>query len=219
MAAASLEQKLHRAETRVRAHLARWGGKLPPAGIILAPELDEETMATHRYPATVVVREATVPESVIAHELVHIAQGTLEQFGGFRLLYTLLAEGLAEWVAKGLYPEHEVKYKAGHRLIALLAQADEGAIGGLLRLHDLPLAPADVEAILASPHLPAYPRDFLGRMAGRIRESIQAANEAGIADPTFVTLGEEVRAWKFVLEGRFAGVRGEVAEEYEGGTG
>jgi len=43
-----------------------------------------------------------VPESDIAHELVHIAQGTLEQFRGFRLLYTVLVEGLADWVVKQL---------------------------------------------------------------------------------------------------------------------
>jgi hypothetical protein len=44
-------------------------------------------------------------------------------------------------------------------------------------------------------------------MAGRIRDSICAAREAGITDPTFVPLGEEIRAWKLVLDGRFEGVR------------
>lgn len=47
-------------------------------------------------------------------------------------------------------------------------------------------------------------------MAGRIRDRVGAAIEAGITDPTFVTLGEEIRAWKFVLDGRFGGVREEV---------
>ncbi|MGB9776392.1 MAG: hypothetical protein ACPL7C_07550, partial [Anaerolineae bacterium] len=131
---------------------------------------------------------------------------------GFRLLYTLLAEGLADWVAKRLYPEHEVKYEIGYRLIALLVDADEGAIGDLLRLNEMPLVPGDVEAILGSPYLAAYTRDLLSPMADRIRESIRAAREAGITDPTFVTLGEELRAWKFLLDGRFEGVREEVDE-------
>jgi hypothetical protein len=30
-------------------------------------------------------------------------------------------------------------------------------------------------------------------MAGRIRDSIRAAQDSGITDPTFVTLGEEFR--------------------------
>lgn len=179
----------------------------PPASIILDPELDAGTVATHRYPATVVVREASVPESVIAHELVHITQGTLEQFRGFRLLYGLLAEGLAEWVAKGLYPEHELRYQAGYRLIELLVATDEGAIGDLLRLNDLPLVPGDVEAILTNPHLPDYSRDLLSAMAERIQDSLRTAIEVGITDPTFVTLGEEVQAWKFLLDGRFEPVR------------
>lgn len=210
MGDSNLEQRLYRAEERVREYLDRYGGELPSLDILLDPELDEETIATNRHPGTVVVREASVPEPVIAHELVHIAQGTLEQFRGFRLLYTLLAEGLAEWVAKALYPEHEVKYQAGYRLMELLVEADKEVIGDLLRLNHLPLLPEDVDIILSSPHLAAYSRDLLSPMAERIRDSIRAVREAGITDPTFVALGEELRAWKFLLDGRFEGVRGKV---------
>lgn len=212
MAEFDLEEQLQRVEGRVREYLARYGGELPSTHIVLDPELGEETLATHRSPDIVVVRGASVPESVIAHELVHIAQGTLEQFGGFRLLYSLLAEGLAEWVARQLYPEHEVKYQAGYRLMGLLVEADEGAIGGLLRLNRLPLVPEDVEAILASSHLAAYSRNLLSPMAGHLRDSIRAAREAGITDPTFVTLGEEVRAWQFLLDERFERVRNRISE-------
>jgi hypothetical protein len=63
---------------------------------------------------------------------------------------------------------------------------------------------------LSSPHLAAYTRDLLSPMAERIRENIRAGQEAGITDPTFVTLGEELRAWKFLLDEQFNGVRGEV---------
>lgn len=212
MATSNLEQRLHRVEERVREYLARHGGELPSTRIALEPHLGEGTLAAHRYPATIVVREALVPESVIAHELVHIAQGTLEQFRGFRLLYVLLAEGLAEWVAKALYPEHEVKYQVGYRLLALLVATDERSIGDLLWLNDLPLVLEDVEAILASPHLADFSRDLLNAMGERIRDSVRTAVELGITDPTFVSLGEEVRAWKFLLDGRFEKVRDEVSE-------
>jgi hypothetical protein len=66
------------------------------------------------------------------------------------LLYTVLAEGLADWVAKQLYPEHEVKYQTGCRLIAVLVAADECPMGALLRLNEVWLVPEDVEAILGS---------------------------------------------------------------------
>ena len=207
-----LEQKLRDAEARVSAYLAQHGGELPTLKIVLEPDLEEGTLATHRYPGTVAVREPSLPESVVAHELVHIAQGTLAQFRGFRLFYTLLAEGLADWVIKILYPEHQVKYQAGHRLVACLVRADEGIVSDLVRLHELRLVPEDVDDILTNPRLPNYTRDLLGRMAGRIRESIQAAVEAGITDPTFVTLGEELRAWKFLLDDRFSVVREDVDE-------
>jgi len=207
MKESGLERLLRGAQMRLREYLSRYGGKLPSTRIILDPELGEETLATHRYPNIVVVREPLVPESVIAHELVHIAQGTLEQFRGFQLLYTLLAEGLADWGAKQLYPEHEVKYEAGHRLVQLLVETDKAVIGDLLQLNEMPLMPGDLEAILSSPHLTVYSRDLLSGLAGRIRDSIRAAQEAGITDPTFVSLGEEVQAWKFLLDGRFDRVR------------
>jgi hypothetical protein len=210
MAESSLRRLLRRAEMRVEEYLKRYGGELPSTRIVFDPELYEETLATHRYPDTVLVRKAWVPEAVIAHELVHIAQGTLEQFRGFNLLYSLLAEGLAEWVTKELYPEHEVKYEAGYRLVKLLVETDERVIGDLLRLNEMLLVPGDLEAILSSPHLAAYTRDLLSPMAERIRENIRAGQEAGITDPTFVTLGKELRAWKFLLDERFNGVRGEV---------
>jgi len=148
MAKSSLEKRLRWAEGKLKKWLARHGVELPLVNIIVDPSLEEETLATHRHLDTIVVRETSVPESVIAHELVHIAQRTLEQFRGFRLLYTLLAEGLAEWVTKQLYPQHEVKYPIGYRLIELLVETDKRVIDDLLRLNDLPLVPENVEAML-----------------------------------------------------------------------
>jgi hypothetical protein len=207
----SLQEGLRSAEEKVRRYLTQHGAELPSIRLAIDPELGEGALATHRYPATVVVRDASVPESVIAHELVHIAQGTLEHFRGFRLLYTFLAEGLAEWVAKTLYPDHELRYEAGYRLLERLVRANRAVVGDLVRVNDLPLVLEDFDAILASPHLPAYSRGLLRSMADRVRASICRAVEAGITDPTFVTLGEEVRAWKLLLDGRYEGAWNEMS--------
>jgi len=205
-----LEGRFPTTEGRVKGHLVRCGCFIPSTRIVRDLELDEDTLAAHRYPGTMVVRETSVPESVIARELVHIAQGTLEQFRSFQSLYTLLVEGLADWVAKQFYPEHEVRYQAGHRLIELLLADDESSVGGLFRLNDLSLVAQDMEAILGSSHLAAYSCDLPSPIAGRIRNSIPAAKEAGLTDPTFDTLGEEIRAWRFALDGRFEGMGEEV---------
>jgi len=82
-----LEEKLNRAKLKVGKHLAIYGVKLPSVRIVLDSELEEGILATHRYPNIVVVMGNSVPKSVIAHELVHIAQRTLESFRGFKLLY------------------------------------------------------------------------------------------------------------------------------------
>lgn len=73
-----LQERLQRAEERVKEWLTRYVVALPAVRIAVEPRLGEGALATHRYPATVVVRDESVAESVIAHELAHIAQGTLE---------------------------------------------------------------------------------------------------------------------------------------------
>lgn len=210
MELASAKEKLRRAEEKVRRYLARYDVRLSPAQIAIEPALEQGTVATHRHPATVVVREASVPESVISHELIHIAQGTLEQFRGFQLLYVLLSEGLADWVAKELYLQHEVKYLTGYRLVELLVRADERSIHDLFRLNDVPLTPDDLDGILVYPRLPDYSRNLLTRMSDSIRDSVRTASEESITDPTFITLGEEIRAWKFLLSERFEAISAEV---------
>lgn len=151
MESASIEEKLRRAEEKAGRYLARHDIRLPPAQIAIEPGLEPGTIATHRHPATVVVREASVSESVIAHELVHVAQGTLEQFRGFQLLYVLLFEGLADWVARALYPQHEVKCRVDYQLTELLVRADEGSICDLLKLNDPALTLIkEVDDILAA---------------------------------------------------------------------
>lgn len=190
------------AREKVRAFLAPYDGQVPDGQIEIDETLDESALAVHRYPDTVAVRSADVPESVIAHELVHVAQHTLEQFRGFHLLYVLLAEGLAEFVARSLYPEHVVKYVPGYEAVSLLVKVVPGVIGDLLRINDLPLTPADAEGILTSSCLPPYTRRLLAKESDLIRSSVERAWEAGIDDPTFVTLGEELRAWKFLLDER-----------------
>jgi len=115
-----------------------------------------------------------------------------------------------------------VKYLAGYELAATLVASDSEVIGELLRLNRLPLIPEDVDIILASAHVPPYTRELITRIADRIRDSIRTANEIGIDDPTFVTLGEELRAWKFILDRRFDDVRdrldGTIRAWFEGKT-
>jgi len=200
----ALDKRFARAREKVRAFLAPYGGGVPAGQIEIDETLNESALATHRSPDTVIVKTPDVPESVIAHELVHVAQHTMEQFRGFRLLYVLLAEGLAEFVAKSLYPEHVVKYVPAYETISLLVEAAPDAIGDLLRINALSLTPDDVEQILSSPRLPPYTRRLLTVEGDLIRDSVQTAWEVGIQeDPTFVTLGEEMRAWKFLLNERF----------------
>jgi len=199
--------KFARAKDKVDAYLAPYGGRKLKGRIEVDETLDMGSLAAHCYPDIVLVKSADIAESVIAHEWVHVVQGTLEYFRGFRLLYVQLAEGLAEFVAKELYPDHVVKYPAGYELLATLIANDPEVIGELLRLNHLLLIPEDVDVFLASVHVPSYSRDLITRMSDRIRDSIHTANEVGIDDPTFVTLGEEVRAWKFILNRRFDAIR------------
>ena len=148
------EVRFARAKSRVDAYLFPHGGRQLEGQIVIDETLDEHSMATHYYPDVVAIKTPDVLESVIAHEWVHVVQQTLKFFRGFRLLYVLLAEGLAEFVTKELYPDHPVKYPSGHELVAALVTAHPDVIKDLLRLNELALVPEDIDMILANDHVP-----------------------------------------------------------------
>jgi len=52
-----LEDRFPRTEGRVRGHFARYGCFLFSTRIVHVPEVDKDTLATHRYPGTVVARD------------------------------------------------------------------------------------------------------------------------------------------------------------------
>lgn len=207
----ALEAKLTRAKAKVDTYLEPHGGRKLEGRIEIDETLDGSATISLRN--TVYVKSADIAESIIAHEWVHIVQEGWEILRGFPLLYLQLSEGLAEFVAKELYPEHKVvAYQAGYKLVATLVANDPRVIGELLQVSNLPLIPEDVDAILASVHVSSHSRDWIARCAESARDSIRTANEAGVDNPAFGTLGREVRAWKFILNRRFDKIRDDLDE-------
>jgi len=94
-------------------------------------------------------------------------------------------------------------------------QVDEKVIGDILRINEILVTLDDIEIILSHPYVADYSQNLLGNIADRIRESIHTANRLGITDPTFVPLGEELRAWKFLLNGKFEKIKEKIKEMVE----
>ena len=115
-----MEEKLKRVVRNVNRILEDFELKVEDCEIEKRDDLGNNSLASWEHPNKILVKSYDVPESVIAHELVHVLQGTLETFAGFKYLYTLPSEGLAEFVAKPLYPEHEIRYATHHRMVAFL---------------------------------------------------------------------------------------------------
>ena len=64
--------------------------------------------------------------------------------------------------------------------------------------------------------MPPCIRRLLAVEGDLIRSSVQRAWEIGIQeDPTFVTLGEEMRAWKFLLDEQFEPLWNQLYEAME----
>jgi len=207
-----LSFKLTSAQQKVNEFLQKYQLFVDKCQIKVDPEIGEATLATWQRPNVVAVKKPDIPESVIAHELVHILQQTLEVFAGYRWLYTLLSEGLAEFIAQKLYPEHEIKHKLGHDLICILYALDEDIVKEIIRLDSLKLIPQDIDLLLASPNVHPYWKEIIENEAEHLKRNIQRALEGKIDDPTFISLGEDLRAWKFLITPRFDSKRSEIQE-------
>jgi len=209
---AELSFKLASAQQKVNEFLQKYQLFIGECQIKVDPEVGEGTLATWQRPCVVVVKKPDVPESVIAHELVHILQQTLEVFAGYRWLYALLSEGLAEFIAQKLYPEHKIKHKLGRDLISVLYALDKNIVKEIIWLDNLKLAPQDIDLLLASPNVHPYWKEIIENEAEHLKRNIQRALQGKIDDPTFISLGEDLRAWKFLINPRFDSRRSEVQQ-------
>lgn len=207
-----LQFKLASAQQKVNEFLQKYQLFINECHIKVNPEIGEDTLATWRRPCTVVVKKPDVPESVIAHELVHILQQTLEVFAGYRWLYTLLSEGLAEFIAQKLYPEHEIKHELGHNLVGILYALDKDVVKEIIQLDSLKLTPQDIDLVLASPNVHPYWKEIIRNEAEHLKKNIQRALEGRIDDPTFISFGEDLRAWKFLLNPKFDSRRDDIQQ-------
>ena len=210
-----LQVKLRRVEKAINAFLAPYNLKIERCEIEIGESLEEGALASHRYPNRILVKREDVAESIVAHELVHVVQGTLEVFKGFRWLYSLLSEGLAEFIAKSLYPEHDVKYELHYELISILYGIDRNIVEEIVNINYLPLSPSDVDELLNSPHVSPYSKGIIKDQADHLRNNIRRAMNAKITDPTFISYGEDLRAWKFLINQKFDPKRREINEILE----
>lgn len=207
-----LRIKFQRAKKAVNDFLASYDLKIGECEI----RVDESAEGTHyEHPKHIIVQNEDVPESVIAHDLIHVVQQTLEVFKGFKWLYHLLSEGLAEFVAKLTFPHHAVKYKVHHELVSLLYALDKSIVKDLITLDSMQLSPDDVDTILNSPHVSSYSKNIIKKQSDHLKSTIQRAINAKIDGPTFISYGEDLRAWKFLINPKFNLKRREINELLE----
>jgi len=198
-----LEEKLKRAEKNVNRFLKDFELRLEDCKIEKRDYLGNNSLASWKRPKKILVKNDDTPESIIAHELIHVLQGTFETFRGFKYLYKLLSEGLAEFVAKWAYPEHEVKYKLHYQMVVILYEIDASIVREIITLDYISLLPEDIDILLNSPKVHSYFKNLVAPRGDLLRKNIKSAIEAEITDTTFITFGEDLRAWKFLIDKRF----------------
>lgn len=205
-----LENKLKNATLKLYIFFKKFNIKVPKCEIEIDKKLDKHTLATHRYPNKIVVKNLRVPESVICHELVHRIQKTLEFPSMFKYLYTCLAEGMAEFITKILYPSHKVKYLLEEKLFRILFSVDEDVIKEILNLNNFKMSSQEFESMLNDKNLHPYFKKMIRERKDAIKKAIDDANRLKIDDPTFINHGEEIMAWKFLLNPKFDTKREEI---------
>lgn len=205
-----LEDKLKNATSKLHTFFKKFRINVPKCNIEIDKKLDKYTLATHRYPNRIVVRNAQISESVICHELIHRIQRTLESPCMFKYLYTSLAEGMAEFITKALYSSHRVKYPLEEKLFRTLFSVNRNVIRETMHLNNFKMSSQEFESMLKDKNLHPYFRKMISDRKEVIKKTIDDANRLRIDDPTFITHGEEIMAWKFLLNPKFDTRREEI---------
>lgn len=199
----TLKDKLRRTSSKLRQFLKKYDIKVPNCRIEIDKNLDKSTLATHFYPNKIIVKDLSVPESVICHELIHRVQNTLESPKMFRYIYTILSEGMAEFISKTLYPNHKVKYRLEKQLFETLFSIDRNVIKEVIELNNFKINSKEFELISKNKNLHKNFREMIHGREIIIKKQIKDANCLGINDTTFISHGEEIMAWKFLLAPKF----------------
>jgi len=202
---ADLRSKFKSAEKKVSRYLKKHGFVLSKCIILFNDELEEECIADKGYPNRILVSHKNVAESAIAHQLVNIAQDKLITPVNIKYLYSLIAEGLSDYVIDKLYSRYEVINSEGYKLIELLNFPDdeEDTIKDLFDLSNIKVEDIMVDRIMQSEKVNDYFKRLIKPRLDMIKTSLQAIDELDIGRPNYVPFGEEFKSWIFITNPRF----------------
>lgn len=195
----NIKVKFRHAKKKLDKFLKNYDMEVGECDIKIVPELDTETFATRRYPNLILLKRKETPETLLQRELIHFIQKTLRCPDIFVYVYTVLAEGLADFITKTLYSRYKIKYPIGYKIVELLfAIDDKYTITNLFNINSLPLIPNDVSILMKDERVHSGFKELIKPQKDMIKNSIDNANKLGELNPLFIPHGVELKTWKFL---------------------
>lgn len=202
--ATKLDQKFKDARKKVKKFVNKHGISLKKCNIAVDKDLEKETTIKNGYPNCVIVNRENIAESTLAYQLVNIAQNKVESPVSIKYLYSLLSEGLADYIVDELYSGNNVDNKLGYDLVKLLETVEEeDIIDDLLKLSYIKVTEETVQELMESDKVNDYFKNIIKPRREMVKRALEVTEELDLNRPNYLPYGEEFKSWNFITAPQF----------------
>lgn len=202
--ATTLKEKFQDAKEKVKSYISEHGISLKKCEVIVEKNLEEESVIKNGYPNCIIVSRKNIAEATLAYQLVNIAQNKVETPVNIKYLYSLVSEGLADYIVGELYSGTDVENPLGYDLIkVLIAVEEEDIIRDLLKLSYIKVTKETVQKLMESEKVREYFKHIIKPRLKMVRRALEVTQELDLNRPNYLPYGEELKSWNFIIAPKF----------------
>lgn len=203
--AMKVKKKVKSAKKKLEGYLNKHDIKLKKCKVIVDTNLEEEYIMKRGYPNCIIVNRKNVAESSLAYYLINITQNKLQTPVNIKYLYSLITEGLADYVVSKLYSRYDINNLLGCKLIRLLICEDENEdiIFDLFKLNSIKVESSMVDTLMESNKVDENFKALIKPRLDSIRQALEVTDELDLTRSNYLPFGEEFKAWRFIIRPEF----------------
>jgi len=202
--ASLVKSRFKKAKRKVKKFLEEHGMSLRKSVIVVNPDLSQECMIKVGYPNQILVNRKNIAESTLAYQLINVAQKRLITPVNIKYLYSLVTEGLSDYVVSKLYSNYIIINSSGNTLVSLLESDDEEDIlAELFKLNSIRIADDTVDKLMQSEKVNDYFKQLIRPRLDMVKRALQVTDELDLERSIHLPFGEELKTWTYITKPKF----------------
>ncbi len=197
--------KIKSARNKIEKYFKKHDMKFKECEVIVDKDLEKEYIIKRGYPNHIVVNRENISESKLAYYIINSAQNKLVTPINIKYLYSLLTEGLSDYVTNEIYSGYDIINPLGCELVKalMLDNEEDDVIKSLLKLDSIKIENETVDKLLNSEKVNENFKRLIKPRLDMVKRSFQVTNELDSERPNYLPFGEEFKAWFFITNPKF----------------